>query len=175
MIDLYPAEHPPAPALDSAGPGLLRRRALATLLDLGLAYLLVESVLVAGITVVAPGLIAARPGLAFIGSLVALAPIHATYCFAFEWRYDRTPGKVRFELTVTTVDGERPGLLAAAVRNLLRYVDWLPVGYLLGWGLARTSPTGQRLGDRLAGTVVVRPAAVVEDGREGGDGERTTG
>jgi len=46
----------------------------------------------------------------------------------------------------------------AIVRNLLRIVDQLPaaIPYLLGAVLILNSSRRQRLGDRLAGTVVVR-------------------
>jgi hypothetical protein len=42
------------------------------------------------------------------------------------------------------------------IRNLLRLVDFLPFGYLVGGAVLFASPRGQRLGDVAAGTLVVR-------------------
>jgi uncharacterized RDD family membrane protein YckC len=79
---------------------------------------------------------------------------------------------------VTTATGEAPGLAPCAVRNLLRYVDFLPAGYLLGALVAATSADGRRVGDRVAGTLIVRPRASVrgearEEGRADTDGGAT--
>jgi hypothetical protein len=42
------------------------------------------------------------------------------------------------------------------VRNILRIVDMLPTGYLVGVITVLISPKNQRLGDLAAGTIVVR-------------------
>ncbi len=41
------------------------------------------------------------------------------------------------------------------MRNLLRFIDALPVCYLVGGGAAFLSAKGQRLGDMVAGTLVI--------------------
>lgn len=158
MIDVIPSGRRPRPAMESASPALLRPRALAIVLDLVVSFVFVETVVLAGVVWLVPEWTPRLTGLFFVGSAFALAPIYLTYAFFFEWRFGQTPGKVWQELVVTTTDGDPPGLLAAATRNLLRYVDWLPACFLLGWFVARRSPAGQRLGDRLSGTVVVRAA-----------------
>ncbi|KAF1012744.1 MAG: hypothetical protein GAK31_03961 [Stenotrophomonas maltophilia] len=60
-------------------------------------------------------------------------------------------------------DGAPVGWMAAITRNLLRTVDMLPFGYMLGLLSSLFDPHGRRLGDLVAGTVVVhaplRPAA----------------
>ncbi|MEX2535206.1 MAG: RDD family protein [Trueperaceae bacterium] len=64
-------------------------------------------------------------------------------------------GKLLLGLRVVQEDGNPIGWPAAIVRNVLRFVDGLffyLVGALLAWG----SPKRQRLGDRIAGTVVIR-------------------
>lgn len=67
-----------------------------------------------------------------------------------------TPGKLLFGLRIVKDDvPERPGLARAFVRSAARLVDGAGF-YLLGWALALSSPHRQRLGDRLAGTLVVR-------------------
>lgn len=47
-----------------------------------------------------------------------------------------------------------PALLASAVRNLLRMVDWLPLLYAVGIVLLIFSDQRQRTGDRVAHTIV---------------------
>nr|WP_282594642.1 RDD family protein [Halomarina salina] len=152
---------------------MLGRRALAVVVDLLLCYFVLEAIPLALVVWLLPGLAEANTTALFVGSVVALAPVSVVYGFYFEWRYARTPGKELTGLVVTTPDGIPPGIVACGVRNLLRYVDFLPVGYLLGVLVAGLSSDGRRVGDRVAGTLVVRPRATVEreqraptDGRE---------
>jgi len=79
------------------------------------------------------------------------------YFILLEWRFGRTAGKLLFGLRVTTLEEERISLRQAVTRNLLRAVDGLPyvIPYLMGFGILRLSPTKQRLGDRMAGTLVI--------------------
>ncbi len=70
----------------------------------------------------------------------------------------RTIGKALCGIEVRFVDGGRIGLWQAAVRNVLRPIDELPMLYLLGLLLIVRGPRPQRLGDRAAGTLVVRAA-----------------
>jgi uncharacterized RDD family membrane protein YckC len=65
----------------------------------------------------------------------------------------RTPGKRALGLRVVRVDGSAPGLGESLVRNIARIVD-----YFLGIGLfvAFFHPQSRRVGDLLAGTVVIR-------------------
>lgn len=67
----------------------------------------------------------------------------------------RTIGKAAAGIVVTSVDGDRPTLSAATVRTVLRLVDWLPIGYLLGLAAIAITDRDRRLGDLAAGTVVV--------------------
>lgn len=66
-----------------------------------------------------------------------------------------TLGKRMVGIRVVGEDGKHLTLGAAVVRNLLRLVDCLFL-YLVGGIFALTSPRGQRLGDRVAHTLVVR-------------------
>ncbi len=65
----------------------------------------------------------------------------------------RTFGKTLFHLRVVTRAGGRPGPASLMVRNLVRSID-LFVGVPLG----AIDPLARRLGDRLAGTLVVHEA-----------------
>ena len=67
----------------------------------------------------------------------------------------QTPGKRVMELRTVATDGAPVGWLASFVRNLLRTVDMLPFGYALGLISSLGDPWGRRLGDMVAGTMVV--------------------
>jgi len=71
----------------------------------------------------------------------------------------QTPGKRVVKLRVMSADGmpATPGQLF--LRNVLRLVDFLPAGYGLGGIVVFASRSEQRLGDLVAGTVVVREDA----------------
>jgi len=82
------------------------------------------------------------------------------YFVSFELLWDgRTPGKRLTHLRVIREGGARVGWRDSLLRNLLRAVDSLPTGYLLGLVAIVASPRGQRLGDLVAGTLVVRERA----------------
>jgi uncharacterized RDD family membrane protein YckC len=77
------------------------------------------------------------------------------YYVACEALTGMTLGKKMVGIRVVREDGEHLTVAAAVVRNVVRLVDAL-VFYLVGFLFAIVSPRGQRLGDRVAGTVVVR-------------------
>ena len=78
------------------------------------------------------------------------------YPIAFEvWRDGQTPGKRLCGLTVVHDDGTPVGASASIVRNMLRAVDFLPVGYLVAGVRMIVAGDGRRLGDVAAGTLVV--------------------
>ena len=85
----------------------------------------------------------------------ALLALGLGYYILCEALTGMTVGKRLVGIRVVADDGEHLGLAAAVVRNLLRVVDGL-FFYFVGAVFALTSPLGQRLGDRAAGTVVVR-------------------
>jgi uncharacterized membrane protein SpoIIM required for sporulation len=80
------------------------------------------------------------------------------YFFISEGFFDgRTIGKRAMGLRVIGVGGTPITLQAAALRNLVRIIDFQPLGSsLVGLGLIALHAKSQRLGDILAGTVVVR-------------------
>jgi uncharacterized RDD family membrane protein YckC len=78
------------------------------------------------------------------------------YRMATEWLWrGQTLGKRLLQLRVVDERGLRLTFAQVALRNLLRFVDVLPVGYLVGGTAALMSRRGQRLGDIAAGTLVV--------------------
>ena len=72
-----------------------------------------------------------------------------------EGLFGASPGKALAGLRVTDLGGRRATWPSALIRNLVRPLDALPFIYLLGGALVLASRNHQRLGDRLAGTIVV--------------------
>jgi uncharacterized RDD family membrane protein YckC len=79
--------------------------------------------------------------------------------FLVQWGYfagfeivtgGRTPGKMALRLRVVTSEGGSPGAGALLIRNLVRFID-----VVFGVPLMAIDPLARRLGDRLAGTLVV--------------------
>src|SRR3989449_3593584 len=69
----------------------------------------------------------------------------------------RTPGKRLMGIRVVMDTGHPLTFTAAAVRNLVRIVDMQPLfTYQVGLGFVLFHPQNKRLGDIVAGTVVVR-------------------
>jgi uncharacterized RDD family membrane protein YckC len=84
--------------------------------------------------------------------------------FLLEWLYPvvfevarggATPGKKMGGLLVLHDNGTPVGWSASVIRNLLRAVDFLPLGYAIGVISMLISAEFKRLGDLAAGTVVV--------------------
>ncbi|MGF1546157.1 MAG: RDD family protein [Thiotrichales bacterium] len=72
-----------------------------------------------------------------------------------------TPGKHLLGLIVVHDDGTPIGWNASMLRNLVRVIDLLPGTYLLGLCSLLLTRTHQRLGDLVAGTLVIyRPRSV---------------
>ena len=83
--------------------------------------------------------------------------ISMAYGIVLEWRWrGQTLGKRLFGLRVIDAQGLRLQFPQIAVRNLLRFVDALPLLYLVGGAAAFLNRRGQRLGDLAANTVVAR-------------------
>jgi len=68
----------------------------------------------------------------------------------------QTRGKQLLGIRVVDAHGAAPGFGRCLVRNLLRPIDNLPFGCTLGTILVASHPRAQRLGDRVAGTLVVQ-------------------
>ena len=142
-----------------AGPA---RRALAHVLDLVLCY---GVLLLVGIAI----LFGVVGGAALSGELSSLAKasvglvlllvfiVQWVYFAAWEALTGRTPGKRALGLAVVTTTGRPIGVREATLRNLLRAADVLPVGYVVGLACQLCTQRFQRLGDLVAGTMVVVP------------------
>lgn len=95
-------------------------------------------------------------GIGFLlGFVVAMG-----YHFLIEGLWDGyTVGKRVFGIRVLKEDGTTPDIGAAVIRNLLEIVDGF-FYYAVGLFFMASSDMRQRLGDRIAGTVVVRESSI---------------
>ena len=87
----------------------------------------------------------------FVGLVVIFV-----YVFLLEGLYGYTPGKYMLGLVVVKSDGSNCTISASLLRNLLWFVDQLPVFNLVAMGLILLTDDNQRVGDLVADTVVVR-------------------
>lgn len=90
--------------------------------------------------------------------IVVVFILIAGYFAMFEWLWrGQTPGKRWLKLRVIREDGRPITFFEAAVRNLLRDFDIMPIPfYSIGLISVFASSKDQRIGDMVAGTVVVR-------------------
>lgn len=79
------------------------------------------------------------------------------YFVLLEGTAGATVGKMALKMKVVKEDGSPCGLGASLIRNILRIVDALPFLYIIGMILIARSSKKQRLGDRVAHTIVVKP------------------
>lgn len=90
--------------------------------------------------------------------IVIVFLIFSAYFAFFEWVWNgQTPGKRMLKLRVIREDGRPVTFWEAMVRNLLRTLDMMPAPfYSIGLISVFASSSDQRVGDMVAGTVVVR-------------------
>jgi uncharacterized RDD family membrane protein YckC len=90
--------------------------------------------------------------------ILAVFIIWSSYFAVFEWVWNgQTPGKRWLRLRVIREDGRPVTFWEAAARNLLRIFDMTPFPfYSVGLVCVFISNRDQRIGDMVAGTVVVR-------------------
>jgi uncharacterized membrane protein SpoIIM required for sporulation/uncharacterized RDD family membrane protein YckC len=132
----------------------------------GFIDLLVCVGLLIGISL-ATAMLQARFGMMRIGAATAWATallglaafgVFWGYYVVCEWLFDgQTLGKRHLGLRVVRDGGYSVGFAASAIRNIMRAIDMQPgVFYLFGITSAVLSKTGKRLGDMVAGTVVIQ-------------------
>ena len=147
MLDTVREVHTPegvALRLPAAGPV---PRALAWLIDFGIRM---------GLLMAASMVLGALDEAGMGVYLLVLFVLFWLYPILCEGLFDgQTPGKRALDLRVVSSDGAPVGWLAACVRNLMRTVDMLPFGYACGLVSSLFDPWGRRLGDLVAGTMVV--------------------
>jgi len=147
-----------APALEYVGVG---RRLVALIVDtiiLVIAIWIIDAIFHFDV-VLRLDIIDAVSNLVHMGPAVAIRIIiPSVYYVVMEAMLGATVGKMVLGIRIVKLNGSPIGWGESIMRNLLRLIDLIPHGipYLLGAILIWTSPTRQRLGDRVAHTVVVR-------------------
>ena len=135
-----------------AGPA---KRGLAYVIDLllrGAILLILGVVMMVGGVAAGSELLGASTGL----YLVALFAVEWGYYVLFETLWSgRTPGKRALRLRVVTQGGHPLHFADSVLRNLLRAADFLPAAYALGVVVMGRDHRFRRLGDLVAGTMVV--------------------
>ncbi len=135
----------------------LGSRATAHILD-WLLLIFISFALSLGLGLVLDRLPISDTALRYAGAVVTLI------LFLLVWGYfllfefftaGRTPGKMLAGIRVIQDNGQSLTFLTAAVRNLVRIIDFLPFFYLLGILMIFFHPRHKRVGDLAAGTVVV--------------------
>lgn len=135
---------------------VILHRIFAVIIDYIVLWFLSFAVLGASI---APGLAAKSPMAAFSGIVMALFLVIILWIFygiiLETWR-GQTIGKMIMGIVVVKENGEPCTFVAALLRNVFRLIDVLPAFYILGFIVIALTEKKQRIGDRLANTVVVK-------------------
>lgn len=150
---------------------VLARRFWALVVDLVLIN--VASILlggVYGVTQVTSGFLP-QPGTSGFGEFTSSTSLDwwqqllllIGYFTIFEVVLGRTPGKLLLGIVPVSVRGGRAAWPQRLTRNILRLVDALPWLYLVGGITVLTTDGRQRIGDRVAGTTVVRACSGAPD------------
>jgi len=147
----------------------LGARCLAALVD----YIIIALFSVAGwwLTARLVSASVAEPASNMRNWLVALLSL---LLFGVQWGYyvffemmwsGQSPGKRLLRLRVVRVNGTAIQLEDSIVRNLARIIDYLPLNYFVGFVAIILTRRMQRVGDLVAGTIVVkeRQALTLDD------------
>jgi uncharacterized RDD family membrane protein YckC len=146
---------------------------LANPLERGVA-LIIDTLITAAVTVPIAAILTALSGAGPVGRVANLGsldtPLRFLFLYAFalplvivtyhsllEGLYGgQTLGKKLMNLRVIRNDGTVPDLAAALIRNVLRFVDYMPCTCGIGFTVMLLSAQFRRLGDYAAGTLVIR-------------------
>ncbi len=139
-----------------AGPG---SRAVAYIVDVFIMFVVLQML----INLIASGFglllrmvgVASDMWIAGIAGIVSFG-LYNGYFILFEWLLNgQTPGKRMLHVRVIKQGGYSLRFFDTLLRNLLRVVDFLPMFYGVGLTSLLLTRDSQRLGDLVAGTIVV--------------------
>lgn len=137
----------------------------ALVLVLGGAYVLPAARMAAGLA----------PQWLMAGAILILFALRDGYFALFETIWNgQTPGKRFAQIRVIKDDGRPISAYDSIARNVLRIVDELPTMYFVGMVSVLFSTQNKRLGDYVAGTIVVHEKAI-QDARPFFEVTRGTG
>jgi uncharacterized RDD family membrane protein YckC len=160
-------------AYELAGAG---SRGAALIVDTTIVGLLIAAEVgvgvLAGKAFGALGLTVAGVWIAGVVIAVAFVTYWGYYVWGEAFRNGRTPGKRWLGLRVVRDDGSRVGVMDSVIRTALRLVDMLPGYYGVGLVSMLVSERSKRLGDFVAGTIVVRDSGDLSLRFEGGSHTR---
>ena len=104
--------------------------------------------------------------------------------FLLQWGYfslfeafnkGRTPGKAAAKIRVIHISGRGISFVESLARNLVRFIDYLPGFYAVGVVTMFITRRHQRLGDLVAGTLVVRDRNIEQPHWSGSTSRTFTG
>jgi uncharacterized RDD family membrane protein YckC len=159
-------------------PAGLGSRLMAGMVDVlvivGIFFALLIGGILAGLTAFSAG--ARGSGVVFLAVLIFLfyAVVWGYFVLCEALWHGQTPGKRLVGIRVVLDNGLPVGWRESALRNLVRAADMVPPpACLVGSLMILFSPRGKRLGDLLAGTMVVRASARGQVGNRMGCRGRT--
>ena len=98
------------------------------------------------------------PALSQAMAIILYFTLNIAYAITLEWFWDgKTLGKKICGLRVVDVEGLKLTFPQVVMRNLMRFVDIIPMFFLAGGVTCALTRKYQRLGDLAAQTVVTRP------------------
>jgi uncharacterized RDD family membrane protein YckC len=141
-------------SLRIAGPGT---RSFAFLIDWQIRLLAALALILVGLLLrLLPGAPAFLTHSVWAATIVLAMLIYFLYHPVLEvLMRGRTPGKLSAGARIVTVEGATPTVGSLLLRNLFRLIDCLPAFYVVGLGCCLLTDRRVRLGDLVAGTVLV--------------------
>ncbi len=160
MGDVYSLEVPESVSIRYEVAGL-GTRFLAALIDAAIQLVVLLALAIAAWA--AGSALQGVGGYALAGlGLLIINVVLLGYYIVFEITWNgQTPGKRAIGLRVLATNGYPASPLSIVVRNVLRLVDFLPASYAVGVIVLLANRRARRLGDLMAGTMVVK------EGRDG--------
>lgn len=140
------ASHPDAPLVGDVS----SKRAIAAYLDLGVAICI-------GLGLAATIKGNVEDSKEWVGIILSVTV--GGYYFLSEGFFGTTPLKWYNGLKVVDLGGGRPSWRQVVVRNFIRFFEIALAGMLIPGVVAVCSSRGQRIGDMVAGTLVVKAGA----------------
>jgi len=153
---MNPHDHPSSPE----DTNVVGRRLIAHLLDIAVLYLLILAF--AGLGAPLPAPTESGDSAEAVRTVLLLSWLAACffYLFLLEGYWGgKTVGKWAVGIKVVRSDGSPCTYGASLGRNLLRVIDALPAVYIVGLISMAMSEQRKRVGDHLAGTIVVQNPA----------------
>jgi uncharacterized RDD family membrane protein YckC len=141
---------------------VILHRVLAVIIDyivLGFLSLFLSATILASIVpewATNPIMAPAAGLIAIIMTLFLVIILWIPYAIILETWRGQTIGKMILGIVVVKENGEPCTFVAALLRNVLRIIDVLPQFYAIGFIAMALTEKRQRIGDRLANTIVVR-------------------